>query len=297
MIGVRRNATLVVSMIKLVWNAVIIVLLPLFGGSYAVADEGGVSFWLPGQYASFAAIPPEPGFSMPLVTYAYSGDASRNRPLNIGGQIRLGVDARYLGQFFIPTYSPENDVLGGRLALSFATIVASSKVSADATLGSAAGRTSNTVTGFGDLYPTVQIFWNRGTSNWMTYLTGAIPVGDYQAGRLTNLGLGHGAIDIGGAYTYFNPETGWEASATVGLTYNFENPDTNYQNGESIHLDWAVSKFVSETWQIGAVGFAYKQISDDKGAPAILNGFRSENRSASAFCSHRCTFAILVAEK
>ncbi len=29
----------------------------------AAADEGGVSFWLPGQYSSFAALPPEPGLS------------------------------------------------------------------------------------------------------------------------------------------------------------------------------------------------------------------------------------------
>ncbi len=145
----------------------IIALLPFVGGSLAWADEGGVSFWLPGQYGSFAAIPPEPGFSMPLVTYGYSGDASRDRPLSIGGKIRLGVDARYLGQFIIPTYSPENDVLGGRLALSLATIFATSKVSADATIGSNSGRTSKQVTGFGDLYPTAQLFWNNGTNNWM----------------------------------------------------------------------------------------------------------------------------------
>ncbi|WP_319546651.1 transporter [Ruegeria conchae] len=245
-------------------------------GSHSLADEGGVSFWLPGQYASFAAIPPEPGFSMPLVTYGYSGNASRDRPLSIGGEIRLGVDARYLGQFIIPTYSPQNDVLGGRLAFSLATIIATSKVSADATIGSNSGRTSERVTGFGDLYPTAQLFWNNGVNNWMAYATGAIPVGDYKAGRLTNIGIGHGAIDVGGAYTYFNPDTGWEASATLGLTYNFENPDTDYTNGESIHLDWAVSKFVSEKWQIGAVGFAYKQISDDDGAPEILEGFRGE---------------------
>ncbi len=37
-----------------------------------------------------------------------------------------------------------------------------------------------------------------------------------------------------------------------------------------------MSKFVSEKWQLGAVGFAYKQISDDEGALEILDGFRSE---------------------
>ncbi|WP_170844813.1 SphA family protein [Aliiruegeria lutimaris] len=248
----------------------------LLGSGTAIADEGGVSFWLPGQYGSFAAIPPETGFSMPLVTYAYSGDVSTGQEIDLGGEIRLGINARYLGQFIIPTYSPDTEVLGGRVAFSLATIIAYSDVSADATLGPLSGSTSKDVSGFGDLYPTAQLFWNNGTHNWMAYVTGAIPVGDYEPDRLTNIGLGHGAIDVGGAYTYFNPENGWEASATLGITHNFENPDTNYTNGDSVHLDWAVSKFLSENWQLGAVGFAYRQISDDKGAPAVLDGFRSE---------------------
>jgi hypothetical protein len=60
------------------------------------------------------------------------------------------------------------------------------------------------------------------------------------------------------------------------VTYNFENSDTNYRNGDALHLDLAVSKFLSEDLHLGLVGFAYKQISDDEGAPEILGGFRSE---------------------
>lgn len=37
------------------------------------ADEGGVSFWEPGQYGSFAAIAPSPGWSLPLMFYSYGG--------------------------------------------------------------------------------------------------------------------------------------------------------------------------------------------------------------------------------
>ena len=44
-----------------------------WSGLAARADEGGVSFWLPGQYGSFAAAAPSPGFSMPLVFYNYGG--------------------------------------------------------------------------------------------------------------------------------------------------------------------------------------------------------------------------------
>jgi hypothetical protein len=74
------------------------------------------------------------------------------------------------------------------------------------------------MTGFGDRYPTAQLFWNRGLHSWMAYFTGDIPVGDYDPDRLSNLGLGHAAIDAGGAYTYLNATTGWEISATAGLT-------------------------------------------------------------------------------
>jgi hypothetical protein len=243
----------------------------------AVGDEGGVSFWLPGQYASFAAIPPDPGFSMPLVTYFYAGDADSKQSFDFGGELQLGIEARYLGQFVIPTYSPDADILGGRLSGSMAFVVAKSDVSADLSTGRSSGGASDDLWGMGDLYPTVQLFWNEGVHNWMAYVTGGIPVGDYEAGRLANIGLGHASIDFGGAYTFLDPETGWEASATAGVTFNFENPDTDYTNGTSLHVDWAVSRFLSEQLHLGLVGFAYKQISDDSGGLSDqLGGFRSE---------------------
>src|SRR5215472_12696771 len=63
----------------------------------------------------------------------------------------------------------------------------------------------------------------RHVDNLMTYVTGDIPVGAYSATRLANTGLGHGAIDAGGGYTYFDPTKGHEFSAVLGFTDNFEN--------------------------------------------------------------------------
>jgi hypothetical protein len=48
-----------------------------WSGLAAFADHGGVSFWLPGQYGSFAAVAPPPGWSMPLVFYNYGGSVGR----------------------------------------------------------------------------------------------------------------------------------------------------------------------------------------------------------------------------
>ena len=90
---------------------------------------------------------------------------------------------------------------------------------------------SNSVAGGTDLYPIASLSWSKDNDNWMAYLTGDIPTGAYNAQRLSNLGIGHGAIDAGGGYTYLNQKTGFELSAVVGFTGNWKNPDTSYRNG------------------------------------------------------------------
>ena len=86
----------------------------------------------------------------------------------------------------------------------------------------------------------------------MIYTMGDIPVGAYDSTRLANIGIGHGAIDGGGGYTYFNPQTGHEFSAVAGFTYNFVNTATNYQNGVDFHMDLAAAQFLSKQLFIGA---------------------------------------------
>ena len=109
----------------------------------------------------------------------------------------------------------------------------------------------------------------------MAYVTGNIPVGALQSERLANLGIGHQALDAGGGYTYFNPQTGYEFSSVVGLTYNFENTHTQYQNGVDLHWDMGASRFVTKEWQIGAVGYVYQQLSCDSGAGDRVGCFKS----------------------
>jgi len=128
---------------------------------------------------------------------------------------------------------------------------------------------------YGDLYPTFKLKWNSGVHNYMIYGAGDIPVGDYNPSRLANIGIGHGAIDFGAGYTYLNPATGTEFSGVGGFTYNFKNPDTQQQSGIDFHFDWGVSQFLSKQVFVGFVGYAYQQVTDDFGQPAVLGGFRS----------------------
>jgi hypothetical protein len=258
---------------KPVFLAALALLAP--AGNAARADEGGVSFWLPGQYASFAATAPEPGFSLPTQSYGYSGDTGATKALNRGRVLGLGLDAEFVGQFIVPTYTPDVSFLGARPNFSVAFYPGWSRASAEVAVGPLSAKRTDEVTDFGDIYPTAQLFWNKGAHNWMAYVTGAIPVGAYSADRLTNLGAGHGAIDLGGAYTYLNTTAGWEFSATAGLTHNFKNSSTDYRSGVDSHLDVGALRLVNERFFVGAAGFAYVQLTADKGQPPTLGDFKA----------------------
>jgi hypothetical protein len=258
------------------------------------ADEGGVSYWLPGRFSSLAATPQVPGWSMAAVYYhttvEASGAVAAARQIQIGripANVNVSLDANLNAQgdliLLNPTYTFATPVLGGQLAIGVTGLFGRSSASIDGTLTAAVGPLAITRTGFigdsitsvGDLYPQATLKWNAGVHNFMTYVTGDIPVGAYDSTRLANLGIGHAAIDGGGGYTYFNPATGHEFSAVAGFTYNFKNQDTNYQNGIDFHVDWGASKFLSKQVFVGLVGYAYQQITDDFGQHPILGGFRS----------------------
>ncbi|MBY8977976.1 transporter [Rhodobacteraceae bacterium NNCM2] len=261
---------------RMVGSAIIFLMLWMMTVSPdARADEGGVSFWLPGQYSSFAAIAPSPGFSLPMQSYCYTGNVDDDKALDRGGELSLGLDTDYCAQFLVPTWTPETTILGARPSLSVAFYPGWNKTSAKVGVANANFSRQDAVTGFGDIFPTAQLFWNNGSHNWMAYVTGDIPVGSYDPDRLSNIGIGHAAVDAGGAYTYLNTKTGWEFSATVGLTYNFENPDTDYTNGIDSHLDIGMSRFLNEQFFLGLVGYAYVQLTPDKGQPPALGSMES----------------------
>ena len=260
----------------------------------ARADEGGVSFWVPGFFGSLAAVPQQPGFSFASIYYHTSvsagGDVAFARQVNRGnitanfsGNVNANLDARadlYLG---LPQYVFATPVLGGQAAIAVAVPFGRTQSSVDATLTgslgpfgfSFSGGRTDAVTGWGDLAPMFLLRWNQGVHNYMTYLSGNLTTGRYDPSRLANLGIGHNAIDAGAGYTYFNPQTGHEFSATLGFTYNFENVHTQYQNGIDMHLDLGASQFLTKQLQVGLVGYWYNQLSCDTGTGDRVGCFES----------------------
>src|SRR5262249_22363843 len=247
----------------------------------ATADEGGVSFWLPGFFGSLAAAPQQPGWALTSIYYpttvSAGADVARAREFEIGripitatANVSASLNARADLALALPTYTFATPVFGGQLALGAIGIYGGVDTSLAGT-GSGALATpfgtlpfsrfdsiSDSVMGFGDVLPIATLRWNNGVHNYMTYITGDIPVGAYDSTRLSNIGIGHGAIDAGGGYTYLNPQTGHEFSGVLGFTYNFTNQSTQYQNGVDMHFDWGASQFLTKQFFVGAVGYVYQ---------------------------------------
>jgi hypothetical protein len=265
----------------------------------ALADEGGVSFWIPGFFGSLAATPQQPGFSLASIYYhttvSAGADVARAReitigriPVNLSANVNANLNATGDLGLVIPSYVFATPVLGGqatvlligtygRVDTSLAGTVTGALATPLGTLPfSRFDSISDSVWGFGDLVPQFNLRWNSGVHNVMTYITGDIPVGAYDSTRLSNLGIGHGAIDAGGGYTYFNPATGHEFSGVLGFTYNFENQSTQYQNGVDMHFDWAASQFLTKQFQVGLVGYVYKEIGCDSGSGDRVGCFQSQ---------------------
>jgi hypothetical protein len=246
----------------------------------AIADEGGVSFWLPGQFGSLAAAPAVPGWSFAGVYYHTTVSAGGGKQFAFGGGVQAGLKAHADLGFFNGTYVFATPVLGAQASIALTGAYGRMAPRIDATLtgpngGVLSGSRSDSVTAFADLYPMATLKWNFGVHNVMVYTMWDVPVGSYDSNRLANIGIGHWAADGGVGYTYFNPATGHEFSVVTGLSYNFENPDTNYQNGIDWHVDWGASQFLSKQIHVGLVGYWYQQITGDSGAGATLGPFKS----------------------
>ena len=184
----------------------------MLGAAPSYADDGGISFWLPGLFGSLAAVPGVPGWAFASIYVHPSAKAGAGTTFIRGGQFVAGVTGR---ETFLLTGQPTYLL---RLCSADKPPSACS-MSADGTghpylrrspvrWGTRFQGQNQSLTSLGDLLPQASLKWNYGVNNFMVYGTGDIPVGDYDKTRLANLGIGHGAIDGGGGYTYFNPANG-----------------------------------------------------------------------------------------
>lgn len=247
---------------------------------YANANEGVLNLWRPGQMGSMAAVAGAPGWALPIVYLHTAVDAKDSRVLPLTGRLDTDLKGRSDLVFFVPTYTFERTLWGGRPSIGLGMGGGRTHTAVNAALtlpgvGTISGAERHAMTGLSDIYPTANTKWNDGAHNYMAYVSGVLPVGSYRQNRLANTGANRWAVDAGGGYTYFDRKSRTEFSIVGGLNYKGKNPDTDYRHGAEAHIDWAASYFLLPHLHAGLVGYFYRQLKSDSGCGALLGTAKS----------------------
>jgi len=100
-----------------------------------------------------------------------------------------------------------------------------------------------------------------------TFIYGFVaPTGKYESGSDKNLGLGFWTHQFQG-YGYYYPVTDKSTAITLGLTFelNSKIKDAEVKPGNRLSLEWGVSQYFSDQFELGVKGGHNWQISDDSG--------------------------------
>jgi hypothetical protein len=124
----------------------------------ARADEGGLSFWLPGLFGSFAAAPGTPGLSIATFYYHPFVTSSGGKTFLQGGRFEAGIQGRGDLVGLGPTWIFATPVLGGQASVSLLGVGGRNWASIDHTLtgprgNEISGTKSQALTSVGDLFP------------------------------------------------------------------------------------------------------------------------------------------------
>src|SRR5262245_41661452 len=154
------------------------------------ADEGGVSFWIPGFHGSLAAAPLQPGWTLQTNYYHTSvsagADVARAREITIGkipvtlnANLSATLDAKADLGWALPIYTFATPVLGGQASVGVLGMYGRVSTSLAGTLAgtlatplgtfpfSRSDAISDAVWGFGDVIPIATLRWNAGVHNYI----------------------------------------------------------------------------------------------------------------------------------
>jgi hypothetical protein len=255
-------------------SLLVLVLLP----RSAAATEGGQSVYVPGAYGNFGmGMVPGPGVYFNDYSYWYSGSATSKTLLN--GHLELNAtETEYVNTFEFTGVSPWK-LFGGRYWGGVYIPFASASLNAGATLD-AFGRTlarsvGASQGGMADWYVIpVGLAWDVGNFHISAFEGVNVPIGEYNPSNLVSLGHNYWAYDTNVAASYLNEKTGFTIGADAGYIINSINPATQYQSGQEFHLDVNIGQYLTETFGVGLVGYAYQQTTGDSGSGAILGPFQ-----------------------
>ena len=246
------------------------------------AEEGGSGHYAPGGSASFIdTLPGKPGLAIANFFNSYDGSASFSKQIPTGGLITGGLDATAYSDTIVALYETPLKLLGGNygvgLAIPFVWVKAKGEVTGPA---GATFTVRDSASGIGDIlfYP-LMLGWTGLKGDLKSDFRFGIyaPTGDYDKGKLANVGKNYWTFEPAVLVSYMSSKIGLELSAFTGMDFNTKNHKTDYQTGSQFHLDVTVAEhlpLLGGVIGVGANGFYYQQVTGDSGSGAMLGDFK-----------------------
>ncbi len=136
-------------------------------------------------------------------------------------------------------------------------------------------RSGGKETHMGDLYVTpLALSWKLGDWQVKFQETVTVPSGTYNAGKPLNISRNHYALLSGIGSTYRKGREGLELNLRAGYIVNWQNDDTGYTSGDEVFVDGSVAWRFSPRFTLGVSGYAYEQVTQDKGPDESLGDFK-----------------------
>lgn len=228
----------------------------------ASAVEGGSGAYLLGSRDTFAGIAPPPGTYFSVDVFHLDGKVPY---LAIGGIVVTEATTSATVAKLNFTHSFTEPLWGGQPYITLTVPVVSGDLGFNSTLGSGlSGGFTNDKTGFGDLVITPSIGYHAGNAHWVYAASIFAPTGYYEKASVNiparsvdalSFGKNRWAITPTVAYTWFNPKTGFEASAAGGVTISAENTATDYQTAPEAVLEATVMQHLKSGFAFGLTGY------------------------------------------
>jgi hypothetical protein len=268
------------------WPAPLVVLLLLVASDPVQAEEGGSGHYLPGSISSFVdGVSATEVFISRLNGVYYDGSFEANRPVPIAGQAALDVDVESEALGLTAFWRPSWGDLGEDWSFAMSATIPLLRVEVEADLAvpgvpGATQRRRDTETGLGDilLMPLMFNYHVNEDLNVNARLGIYAPTGDYEEGRLANLGKNYWTFEPMLGVLYFGQKTGREASFFLGADFNTENRDTQYQTGTQMHAEATLAQHLplgKSLVGVGLTGYWYHQVEGDRGSGASFGSFKA----------------------
>ncbi|MGQ3675826.1 SphA family protein [Xanthobacter sp. TB0139] len=207
------------------------------------------------------ALPP-PGFYLMSYNQYYTANNFQNSFPAFND-----FNATVAATVFRGVYVSNVQILGGTWAMHAFLPIAS----VDVTMG---GMTNNS-TGIGDIIIDPFILgWHFGDWHIVTGFDITLPTGRYDANSLANPGRNYWTFTPVFAFTWLNKD-GYEVSAKIMYDINTKNMATDYLSGQELHADFTLAKHFGPL-AVGLGGYAYRQVTPDRGTGAVLGGFEGQ---------------------